>query len=328
MKTIAIDVITDLVIDHRRNFSRSGEPHREETVRDLAECMRREGQRTPIEVYPLHWPDGEEPRDDQEAREAGFARRASKKKPRGYGIVAGYRRVEAALLLLESKDLGAWGGALEAFVFDAHVLTDEEIQDLNLSENTKRSSLTPMDEALIIHHLSSPTKEGGRGEELAHIVSKLCLRGGIPRARQLRKLVRLIPEAQALVRAHFWDPDVGLPLRAALPLAKKSAEDQREVLASARDGAGRVTPKAVRAVLTPRQGAQGQPPGRSGASLSRVRDRLDKLVDQPATLAMTEVSPREVDLLRGFLHILQEKEGDPPGVPQSLAKILRASLQP
>lgn len=330
MRTIQIKP-SKIALDHAQNFSRSGRPHIPAAVEALADLFSAEGQRTPIEVYPLAWEPDEEHVDTPEARERGYTRRASKFAVDGYGLIAGYRRVMAGLLLegraAEGLDVGLWDGTLSAVVAPAG-LTRLEIQNRNLSENTEREALTPMDEALVLSDLTRQPEDGGRGEEIELAARRLRLRGGVPRARKLLKLLGLIDEAREQVRLHHYDPDCGLTVDAAVRLASRSAEEQRRVIAAAKDSAERVTPKGIRSVMAPHQGRQGQPPAPTGARLVRLSARLDKLKDDEAGLKATKLgevmSPREIGLLAEFAKWLRD---EPCDLPRQLQRILKAAAE-
>ena len=147
--------------------------------------------------------------------------------PDAYGLVAGYRRVQAALLLLaEGRTSERFDGSLSAVIVDA--LDDRAREDRNLSENVEHDALTPMDEAIVLGALTADPPEG-HGENDRVAVSRLHLRGGVARARTLLRLLALIPEAQDLVRLHHYDPELGIPVERVPPLAGRAAEVQAAI---------------------------------------------------------------------------------------------------
>lgn len=320
MKTIQVKP-PEILVDHERNFSRSGRPHPDDRVRELADCLLVEGQRTPIEIYPLAWVDALH-LDTPEARALGLDRRAKKKAPDAYGLVAGYRRVQAALLLLaEGRTSERFDGSLSAVIVDA--LDDRAREDRNLSENVEHDALTPMDEAIVLGALTADPPEG-RGEAIEVAVSRLHLRGGVARARTLLRLLALIPEAQDLVRLHHYDPELGIPAERGAALAGRAAEVQAAILEAARDGAGRVTPKGLRMAMAPHQGRAGQPSAPSGAQLVRLEHHFQAVLRDPERMRRAEISEREVRLLGGFARILR---GEDSGLSPALDRLLRSGVE-
>lgn len=323
MKIIALEP-SRILLDPRRNFSRSGRPHDAERVDELAEELLRDGQMTPVEVYPLAWLADEERLDTPEARALGEARRAGKKKPDAYGLVSGYRRVSAALKLAEegqTSDL--WDGRLAAVLAPAG-LTAEEIEDRNLLENVARETLTPIDEMVALSALTRPADEGGRGETLELATMRLHLRGGVQRARKLLRLRPLCEEGRDLVRQNHHDPELGITVDKAVSLAKFTADEQRSIIERAKDAAGRVTPKALNQILAPHQARQGQPYAPSGAALKRLEERLKRVRGEPHTLERNKLTEREAELLAGVVRLLMDREDH--GLEPRLANLLKGGL--
>lgn len=319
MKTIQIRP-SEILVEHGRNFSRSGRPHPDDRVRELAECLLAEGQRTPIEVYPLAW-QAEPHEDTPEARALGLDRRAKKKAPDAYGLVAGYRRVQAAALLAaEGRTSERFDGHLSAVIVEAS--DDRSREDRNLSENVEHDALTPMDEAIVLGALTREPPEG-RGEAIEVAVARLRLRGGVPRARVLLRLLALVPEAQELVRQHHYDPELGLPVERGAVLAGRAVEVQAAILEAARDGAGRITPKALRMAMAPHQGRAGQPSAPSGAQLVRLETHFQAVLRDPERMRRAEVTEREVRLLAAYSRILR---GEESGLAPGLDRLLRSGL--
>lgn len=320
MKTISLDP-DRILLSPERNFSRSGRPHDAALVEELAEAMLRDGQITPAEVYPLAWK-ADEPREDTpEARALGEQRRASKKRVDAYGLISGYRRVLAARLLKERGETSElWLGQIAASTAPAG-LDERAIEDRNLEENAAREGLTPIDRAVVISQLTRPVEEGGRGETMELAAKRLRLPGGVPQARKLVQLCALCPEAAELVRDHYHDPDIGIPLSKAVTLARRSAEEQLEIIAAARDSAGRVTPKAIRGLLAPHQGRQGQPPAPSGAALTRLGVRLKRLPEE--ALKRAGVTSEQRDLLHNLVAYLTDQ---PHELPPGLVRIIKGGL--
>ena len=320
MKTISLDP-GRILLNPERNFSRSGRPHDAALVEELAEAIFRDGQITPVEVYPLAFKPDEPQEDTPETRALGEQRRAGKKRVGAYGLISGYRRVLAARLLQERGETPElWTGQIAASIAPAG-LDERAIEDRNLEENAAREGLTPIDRAVVISLLTRPLEEGGRGETMELAAKRLRLSGGVPQARKLVQLCALCPAAAELVRDHYHDPDIGIPLSKAVTLAHRSAEEQLEIIEAARDAAGRVTPKAIRALLAPHQGRQGQPPAPSGAALTRLAIRLERL--DKAALERAGVSPSERDLLREVFHYLTDK---PHKLSEGLVRILKGGL--
>jgi hypothetical protein len=321
MRTIQIPPSL-ILVDHLKNFSRTGKPHLPERVQELAECLLTEGQRTPIEVYALAYVDGAE--DTPETRARGVERRGRKKSADGYGLVAGYRRVQAALLLAEQGLRSEhFDGTLTAVVVEITEDTDRERR--NLSENVEHDHLTPIDEAHVLQRLTADPPDG-HGETLEGAVKRLRLRGGVARGRTLLRLLALTQEAQEYVRQNHYDPELGINVDTAVRLSGRAAEVQAGILAASKDGAGRVTPKSVRMSLAPKQGRAGQPTAPSGAQLTRWERHLEQVARDPERLRRADLSEREARLLIGTCRLLRGEDVEGALTP-ALARLLGSGLR-
>jgi len=322
MHTLVLDP-SRILLDPARNFSRSGRPHDEDLVIDLAEKMLHSGQITPIEVYPLAFLEGAPREDTPETRALGEQRRAKKLKTDAYGLVSGYRRVLAARYLQEQGETSElWSGKIAAALAPPG-LDEEGIQDRNLEENAAREDLTPIDVAVVLSEYTRAPEEGGRGETMELAVKRLRLPGGVAKGNKLIQLCGLVEEARELVRENHHDPDYGIPVSKATTLARRPADKQREIIAEARDAAGRVTPKAIRGLLAPHQGRQGQPPAPSGAALTRLSLRLERTPD--AALERAGITSEQRDLLHNLILLLTDQ---PHKLPASLVRIIEGGLKP
>jgi len=323
MRPIKIDPFA-VHLSHGANFSRSGRPHDLQSIEGLAALLLAEGQRTPIEVYPLAWGPDEPHEATLAAREAGLHRVVIRKRaPDAYGLISGYRRTSAARLLVERSEVSpAWDGKIAALVRTS-LLSDQEIEDHNLSENVEREGLTPIDQAVVLQRLTAAPEDGGRGEEMELAARRLLLPGGVPRGHKLLKLLGLVDEARDLVRLNTRDPYLGITVDAGVSLARFSAEQQRQILADAADAAGQITPKSLRSILAPRQGRAGQPYAPSGQALTRLEHELTRMARDSGQLQRLEITEREALLLGKLLRSLRGEDG---GLPPALDKIVQRGL--
>lgn len=269
-------------VDPAKNISRDGKPHDPAHIEWLADRFLDQGQLAPIEVTPLE----------------GAADR--------YDLVFGYARCSAAELL-QSEAWAArvaasekWPGKLRAVVVP--VTSAREREDRNIAENLG-ASLSPIDVALLARRFTSPPDEGGRGYSL-HTAS-LYLKRQPAELRRLLKLTGLIEDFRAMVRLNHRNPHMGITIDQGQKLAKRSADEQREIFDKSKDAGGNVTPKSLRGEIAPHQGRQGQPIGATGAVLSRIAEKFAALEgDKTARERCGFKSTRELETAQGLIDLL------------------------
>jgi len=305
----------DIYVDNTRNTSRAGLAHALEDVRDMADRLLALGQLDAIEVVA---PDGWDPEE--------WALCVTE---HGVGLVDcgehidrvcgpgrvnyGYRRQAAALLLKETGETSArWDGKIRARVAPAG-LTSEDLEDRNLAENLAGMGLPPIDLGIVAHRLTADPKDGGRGEEPK--IAAARLRVTVPELQRLAELPGLCAEGRALNRLNHRNPEVGITGRQALKLARRPIEVQASIIADAKDARGTVTPKATRAAIAPHQGRQGQPPGKSGAQLTRLAQRFDRIAKSEHDQQRGKISAVTAEIVRDVLFALVADE------PTALAKL-------
>ena len=286
-----------LAADHARNISRGRLPPDPDAVAEMADMLLRHGQLAPVEVDTSVWPAGwGDTCDDEHERttiEDMFARHPPP-------IVYGFRRHAAALLLKQQgRTSPRWVGLLRVTVAPAG-MTAEDAEDRNLAENLGAQAVAYVDLGLAAHRLTSPPEfvggvnVGGRGEDKSVVARKL--RVPLAEVDRLVLLPRLCEEARALSRLNHRIPDAGITPQQALKLARRTVEEQHRILAEARDAERLVTPKAARAVIAPLSGRQGQPPGATGAQLSRLAARLGKIAESPEEQSRLKVTAEQAAL--------------------------------
>lgn len=321
-------------IDNARNLSRAGLAHDPTAIREMADRLLEVGQLSPVEVVA---PEGWDPEDwaycisHHGAGLVAAGEHAGEICPPGI-LNFGFRRHAAALLLamedtLEpGKGLGLtspqWDGLLLARVAPAG-LTPEQLEDRNLVENLGHHGVAFIDLGLAAKRLCGDPKDGGRGEEKS--VAALRLGISLTELERVLLLPQLCPEAQALSRLHHHNPERGLKDTQALKLARRPVEEQQALIAAAKDAANCVTPKAMAAAIAPHQGRQGQPPGATGAQLTRgaaLFDRLARTEDPTLRYGLDREAAAVVrDILRAYVSL------DPDALarlPNGLGKRLEA----
>ncbi len=315
----------DIRVDNARNTSRAGLAHAPEDVRDMADRLLALGQLDAIEVVA---PEGWDPEE--------WALCVTE---HGVGVVEcgehvdrdcapgrvnyGYRRHAAALLLKQTGETSArWDGKIRARVAPAG-LTAEDLEDRNLAENLAGMGLPPIDLGLAAHRLTADPKDGGRGEEPK--IAAARLRVTVPELQRLAELPGLCAEGRALNRLNHRNPEIGITGRQALKLARRPVEVQAAIIAEAKDARGTVTPKATRAAIAPHQGRQGQPPGMTGAQLTRLADRFNRIARSEHDQQRAEIEADAAALVRDVL--LAVVALDPAALaklPGNLARVVEA----
>lgn len=291
----------DIEVDNARNLSRAGLAHDPTAVREMADMLLALGQLDPIEVAA---PEGWSPEDwTQCVSEHGVgpvARGEYIDRDAAPGLlVYGYRRHAAAALLESEKRTSAcWDGRLLVKVAPAG-LTSEQIEDRNLAENISGLTVSFVDLGLAAHRLTAAPEDGGRGEEPRVVAQALKVTAST--LGRLLLLPQLCEEARALSRLHHRDPEKGITPVQACKLARRPVEEQRALVAAARDAGHNVTPKAMRAAIAPRQGRQGQPPGVTGAQLARAGKRLERLTGNPEDQQRLGITAAQATLARDLL---------------------------
>jgi ParB-like chromosome segregation protein Spo0J len=305
----------DIIADSARNLSRAGLAHDPALVREMADMLLEHGQLSPVEVdAPEGW------------SAADWAQCVSE---HGIGLVTcgefvdldaqpgrlvyGFRRFAAAQLLeREGKTSPRWDGRLQV-VCAPDGLTAQDLEDRNLAENLGREGVAFVDLGAAAHYLTADPKDGGRGEE--HRIAATRLGVTRPDLKRLLILGGLCEEWRALSRLNHRDPERGINDNQALKLARRPIEEQHKILAESRDMGGNITPKAVRAAIAPHQGRQGQPPGATGAQLTRASQRLDLLLSREHEQQRWGVTPTEATLARDILLAIASLD------PAALAKL-------
>lgn len=317
----------DIHVDNARNLSRAGLAHDPAAIREMADRLLALGQLSPIEVVA---PEGWDPED--------WALCVSE---HGIGpvtcgefvdcvagpgsLVFGFRRVAAATLLAaEGKTSRWWDGRLRVNVAPAG-LTEAEIEDRNLTENLGLT-MAYVDLGLAAHHLTAAPEHGGRGEDPAAV----ALRLKVDRAELGRLLLMpgLCDEARALSREHHHNRERGITPIQACKLARRSVEEQRAIIVEARDAAHTITPKGMRAAIAPHQGRQGQPPGASGAVLTRVADLFGRIAKTEDPAALYGLPPAAHALLCNVLLALRDANDETAlaRLPGTLGKRIEAAI--
>jgi ParB-like chromosome segregation protein Spo0J len=305
--------LKQLIADHSINISRAGERHDPAYAKQLAERMLDTGQTTPIEVF--RFPD--DPIADADP----------------WRIAAGFGRWEGATFAVEKGLLTAsFDGNLRAVEVPRELLAGktkaeiiEIIQNRNLDENIHRHNLSPIDEALAINHLATPADKGGRGEDLRLIGQRMHKTG--EQIHKMRKLVQLGESARHWVREHFRDKELGINEVQAYKLANKTVEEQDDILNKAKDASGRVIPKAVQSVINPHSGRQGQPEVVTGASLTLVSARLERVLKTKSELTKNQVTSEQVDLTIKLLTALRDRTDEAfKALPGKLGQLVKNEL--
>ncbi len=317
---------SDIHVDNAHNLSRAGLAHDPAAIREMADRLLALGQLSPIEVVA---PEGWDPEEWALCvSEHGIGPVACGEfvdRVAGPGrLVFGFRRVAAATLLaLEGKTSPRWDGRLKVTVAPAG-LSLEELEDRNLTENLGLT-MAYVDLGLAAHHLTAAPEDGGRGEDPAAVAIRLK----VDRAElgRLLLLPGLCEEARALSREHHHNPERGMTPLQALKLAKRPVELQRSIIAEARDAGHVVTPKAMRAAIAPHQGRQGQPPGASGAVLTRAAALFGRIARCEDPTLRDGLDPAAATVIHDVLLALVAGEATALArLPGSLGKRLEAAI--
>jgi len=317
----------DIEIDNARNLSRAGLVHDPAAVREMAELLLAHGQLSPVEVVaPADWT----PEDwalcvsEHGVGPVPCGEFVDQVCPRGR-LNFGFRRhLAASLLVAEGKTSPRWDGYLLARVAPAG-LSDEELEDRNLCENLGGLGVAYVDLGLAAHRLTAEPKDGGRGEE--HMIAASRLNVPIAELKRLLLLPALCDEARALSRLHHHDKERGITPIQALKLARRPVEEQATIIAAAKDGAHQITPKGMRAAIAPHQGRQGQPPGATGAQLTRGAGLFGRLAATEDPTLRYGLSRETAALVHSVLLALVDLDTAAlQRLPQGLGKRLQAAI--
>lgn len=318
---------SEIIADSSRNLSRAGLAHDPTAVREMADMLLEHGQLAPILVDA---PEGWSATDwVQCVSEHGVG-------PVTCGefvdldaqpgrLVFGFRRYAAAVLLArEGQTSPRWDGRLQV-TCAPDGLTEQDLEDRNLAENLGRSAVAYVDLGLAAHRLTAAPSDGGRGEE--HKVAAKQLQVSQRDLKKLLELGGLCEEGRTLSRLNHRDPERGLNNVQALKLARRPIEEQHRILKEARDAGGNVTPKAIRAAIAPHQGRQGQPPGATGAQLTRAGKRLDLLLTREHEQQRYGISASEATLIRDLCFAIATLDPDALArLPGRAGKLIEAEF--
>jgi ParB/RepB/Spo0J family partition protein len=208
-RSLATLLLAEIVVSGSEIQARRRAHFTDQDIDELAGSVKANGVIQPITVRPNPW--------------------ASKDK-RDWEIVCGERRY------LASKKAG-----LEKIDAVERQLTDDQVLEIQATENVQRKDLDPLIEAYCYKLLQ---------ERLGCDVKELALRFGKSDAYVLNrlKLNQLIPEAQEDIEAGH------LPLTYALELAKYPAESQTHILKNAVYDTGQYHDRALGKWITPKRG--------------------------------------------------------------------------
>lgn len=310
--------LSQLIADHGMNISRAGKRHDKEYVKQLAERFVVTGQTTPIEVF--RFDDDPQDGDDPWRIAAGFGR------------FDGASYVEHLMKNEANFDPGLYKGYLRAVEVPRELLAGKSkeeivkiIQDRNVDENVHRNDISLIDEALAVIFFTTPADKGGRGEDIRYVAQRMHKSG--EQIHKLKKLGGLCEEARVLVRQHHRDKEVGINEVQAYKLASRTEEEQIKIIKDAKDATGRVTPKGVQAVINPHSGRQGQPEAVTGASLTIVTTRLERILKDKGQMTKNKVTEDEVNLTINLLAALRDRTDEAfAKLPGKLGAIVKNEL--